>query len=531
MSGFATTLASQLASVVPLTPSFIAAAVKADPELLKGTRSLTVQLERLVYRPFQDAIWWGWAFFAVKTWLRGPYVIVIDGLDECEDKNAVEEFIDSMLALFKRDPTIPLRIFITSRLEQHIQQRLKADGVHLANLSPRESRKDVDLFLETSFRRAAECDLVIQAYIKVHGVWPTKTDTGLLADHIDGSFVIASGLSKYILGPTSDELTPMQRLRVTLSRDPLDLDGLYFQVLQQSQHFDNFLDIISAIALVEEPLSLASLAELLGFKTYDIVHVLANLQAIIQVPGTDDAPVTMCHTSLREFLKTECRSKTLFVSSQFQLRLAYLCFSQKQSDARSIGQAERQVVEPSSDIRKYALKYGDVHWARFWREQTGNLDLDQVQWEGDASQRDLFLSTGFIRSLIGMSELRPSGAVRDYMTVNWPKYLGQALDHNPSMDCSFLATPFAHYLQTGVDLDSGVGTEDIVVFSSSASLFDALGAHVAHSAELVRSKMWPYIPPSLPGDGSPQTNIPPWKVSERYHSSKKYGSNFHVLGW
>ncbi|RXW20178.1 hypothetical protein EST38_g5665 [Candolleomyces aberdarensis] len=510
MSRFATTLASQLASVIPFTPYFITAAVNADPDLLNGTLSLAVQLERLVYKPFQDALWWGWAYFSVKTWHKGPYVIVIDGLDECEDKLAVEEFIDSMLALFKRDPSIPLRFFITSRLEQHVQQRLKADGVHLAHLSTHESREDILFFLKTSFELAAARNLIVQAYVKKHGVWPTKADTNLLADHIDGSFVIASGLSKYILGPTSDNLTPMERLPLTLNMDP-GLDGLYSQTLKQSQQFPHFLNIISAIALVEEPLSVSSLAELLELETYEILHVLANLQAIIQIPGTDHVPVTLCHTSLRDFLKTECRSQTLFVSSQFHIRLAYRCFCLKHGSTPSAGQTEQQMVEPSLIILMYALEYGDVHWGRFWEEQPEGFDPDQVRWEGDASQRDLFLAVGFIRSLVGMSKLRPSGAIRDYMTLNWVNHLGQALDRDPSLDCSFLMTPFAYYLQVGVEQDSVVGTEDTIAFSLSASLFDVLSAHVEHSVTSVRSRMWPYLPPSLPGVGQPQTDIPPWK--------------------
>ncbi|KAJ2924168.1 hypothetical protein H1R20_g12926, partial [Candolleomyces eurysporus] len=66
--------------------------------------------------------------------MKGPFIIVIDGLDECEDRRGVEEFINYMLAFFEEHPTIPLRVFIASRVEQHIRACLETDGVVLGNL-------------------------------------------------------------------------------------------------------------------------------------------------------------------------------------------------------------------------------------------------------------------------------------------------------------------------------------------------------------------------------------------------------------
>ena len=96
MNRFAVTLAAQMAAAVPATTTFIDAALDAEPGLLTPGVSLTDQLERLVYEPFQAALDRGLVPF------KGPFLIVIDGLDECEDKQGVIEFIDHMLDYFKR---------------------------------------------------------------------------------------------------------------------------------------------------------------------------------------------------------------------------------------------------------------------------------------------------------------------------------------------------------------------------------------------------------------------------------------------
>ncbi|KAJ2925846.1 hypothetical protein H1R20_g11248, partial [Candolleomyces eurysporus] len=236
MTRFAVTLASQMVSAIPSTGSFVQAAVKADPALLTREVSLATQLEHLVYKPFTAAVKWGLMF---QTFFYGPFLIVIDGLDECEDKDEVKEFIEHTLDFFKRHPSTPLRFFITSRVEQHIKECLNINGVRLDDLVAHGSDDDILTFLEASFLLRAERDPVIAAYVQSHGQWPTRTDMKTLVHHIGGSFIFASALFKYIVGPSDDGLTPMTRLPLTLNMNP-GLDGLYAYTLAKSQRLSHF---------------------------------------------------------------------------------------------------------------------------------------------------------------------------------------------------------------------------------------------------------------------------------------------------
>jgi hypothetical protein len=105
MRRFAVTLASQLASSLPATVPFIEAAVKAEPGLLTNHVSLTTQLDCLILSPFRSLLDQG---LLAESLTNGPFLIVIDGLDECEDKRGVEEFIEHILKFFEEHPTIPL---------------------------------------------------------------------------------------------------------------------------------------------------------------------------------------------------------------------------------------------------------------------------------------------------------------------------------------------------------------------------------------------------------------------------------------
>jgi hypothetical protein len=323
MTRFATTLACQLADAIPEAAPFIEKAVKTKPGLLEA--SLVAQLRHLVYEPFKaaarstDRLLW-------RTIVEGPFLIVIDGLDECEDRQDVQDFIDDMLEIFKKYPLVPLRFFITSRVEQHIQGHLKNEQVLLENLINDCSWYDINTFMTTCFEEEKKRNPVIKAYIQKHGDWPRWQDKLQLVDHINGSFIFASALFKYIVDPSDDQLTPMERLPHTLNMNP-GLDTLYARTLSRSQHLPNFTNVISAFALLFEPLPIVEIAKLLGIEAYEVVRVLVNLQAIIHIPGTDDLPVTMCHTSLRDFLTNETRSGAFFVPPSYHLKLSYRCFS------------------------------------------------------------------------------------------------------------------------------------------------------------------------------------------------------------
>ncbi|KAJ2911637.1 hypothetical protein MD484_g8774, partial [Candolleomyces efflorescens] len=299
MTRFAATLASQMSVAIPEAAPFIRTAVENASAFT--AMSVTEQLHRLVLEPFQAATS---RKFQSTNLIATPFLIVVDGLDECKDRQDVEAFIDTIIDFFAQNPHVPLRFFITSRVEHHIQSHLLAESVVLDDLAGHGSRDDITTFLESAFATASQGNPVIQAYIRQNGSWPTKADKERLVEFIGGSFIFASAVFKYIVTPSEDGLTPMQRLALAFNMNP-GLDGLYTQTLARAAHLPYFLDVISTIARLRAPLSASGIADLLGIQTFEVVHVLVDLQAIFQVPRADNLPVTLCHTSLQDYLKNE----------------------------------------------------------------------------------------------------------------------------------------------------------------------------------------------------------------------------------
>ncbi|RXW11486.1 hypothetical protein EST38_g14369, partial [Candolleomyces aberdarensis] len=148
-SRLAATISHQISQNIPGAKAFIEQAIVNDPALIDPTCSLGVQLDELFWKPCLKALCQG-ATTSTPVAEGWPYLIVVDGLDECGDKEAVQAFIDKAVEFFARNPLIPLRLFITSRIEEHIRTHLEdaSPNIHLIDLTSKSRRGDLTSFME-----------------------------------------------------------------------------------------------------------------------------------------------------------------------------------------------------------------------------------------------------------------------------------------------------------------------------------------------------------------------------------------------
>ncbi|TEB22653.1 hypothetical protein FA13DRAFT_1473915 [Coprinellus micaceus] len=311
ISRFVTTVAHQLAITFPEAAAAIETAVRANPGLLSSsTSSLSVQFEHLVLQPIA----------AAATSLRQrPLIFVFDGVDECEDKAEVAGFIEYMINVFAKYPRIPVRFLIASRVENHIRRELHSSSqVWLLNLVDQTSDADIEAAVDASIAKEKAGYLLAR-----YGGWPSPSDKQRLVQHIGRSFIFMTTIIKALFDPAVDDgLTPMDRLPILLNSGP-DFDGLYMSLLKPLQHLSHFQDIINTIALAQEALSITQIAELLRIRTVDVVNVLVRLHVILQVPGDDLSPITLWHTSFRDFLCSEDRARPFYAPLAYHRLLAY----------------------------------------------------------------------------------------------------------------------------------------------------------------------------------------------------------------
>ncbi|TEB22687.1 hypothetical protein FA13DRAFT_1474938 [Coprinellus micaceus] len=351
------TLAHQLTRARPLTAPLIEDVARGDPGLLSGfTSSLVVQFQQLVLEPIA----------AIRASLRhGPIIIVLDGADECEDKEEVATLIENLIAFFDKDPLFPLRFVIASRVEDRLHRELHASiQVQLLDLVAHTSDEDIETALDVSISRE-----VRGRNMPRDGSWPDYSDKRRLVKHIGGSYIFMTTIIKLLFAPsTKDGLTPMERLPQILEMKP-NFDDLYREILEPCMHFPFFLEILATIALAFKPLSIVQIAELLDIETFKVTNVLINLHAVMQIPGDDQSPVTLWHTSLRDFLTSEGRGGPFFADPKNHKMIARtaICIAASSS---------------LSESHRYARNYGMDHLFRYLQTVDQNLTCYDGLLEG-----------------------------------------------------------------------------------------------------------------------------------------------------
>ncbi|KAJ3512930.1 hypothetical protein NMY22_g15187 [Coprinellus aureogranulatus] len=170
--------------------------------------------------------------------------------------------------------------------------------------------------------------------------------TSILSPDLDGSAIMVDAT----LGHAHPALT-LAAARAS---------GRYGHVMfPQATHLPHFHAIMATLAYVQTPLSISSMASLLGISTFEIIRVLVVLQSILQVPGRDDAPVTFFHTSLRDFLTAKDRSGPLHAPAFHHIHLMQRCLESLFGD------------QPSCNME--CCKYAMLYWA-YHLEMAGQLD-------------------------------------------------------------------------------------------------------------------------------------------------------------
>ncbi|KAF7982525.1 hypothetical protein HWV62_28142 [Athelia sp. TMB] len=105
-----TTIAFQIVQAFPEVEPFLNVILQRDP--LIPHQSLLDQLQRLIFVPLMSLS---------TTRFSKPLLIIIDALDECQDRESLLQFITA-LADTGSNPVVPLRWLLASRDEQHIYE-------------------------------------------------------------------------------------------------------------------------------------------------------------------------------------------------------------------------------------------------------------------------------------------------------------------------------------------------------------------------------------------------------------------------
>ena len=290
------TLAYHLAFSIPATRPYIERALQRDHQVLH--RSLDSQFQRLIVEPIRSVIM-----------PALPMVIVIDGLDECDDKG-ISEFIGIVAHATQNHP-LSLKFFFTSRVENHIQGKFSTSPVldTTYRLALHDFNPDVDIrtFFRSRFSTIYQAKSWLMRNILLP--WPSESDLDILVAKSSESFIFAFTLINFV-----DDGSDLPHLKLQAALEShAGLDPLYTQVLRTAPRSPHFARIFETIMTITEYFSILDLADFFQLETGHVIHALLGLQSILNVPENDELPVRPFHTSLRDFLTTKARSNDLFI--------------------------------------------------------------------------------------------------------------------------------------------------------------------------------------------------------------------------
>jgi hypothetical protein len=196
-------------------------------------------------------------------------------------------------------------------VEEHIRQKLETGTarsiVHHLSLQDFDAASDISAFFRSRFDAIYEENYRVMWNIL--RPWPSWSDLDLLVEKSSGSFIFAVTLMDFI---HKGRGLPQHKLQMALTTEA-GLDSLYTQVLSDAPFDHNSERVIGTVVLLSSPLSITSLAGLLQLQAEDIVQALLGTQSILMIPGDDDQPIELFHTSLRDFLISQPHSNNFFI--------------------------------------------------------------------------------------------------------------------------------------------------------------------------------------------------------------------------
>ncbi|PPQ85050.1 hypothetical protein CVT25_010272 [Psilocybe cyanescens] len=308
------TIAYQASLCIPNIREHINAAIDHDPLIF--TRSLTVQMSTLVIQPLEDCI---------RSDTAAPArVIIIDGLDECEDRQGQVEILATISKALQQHG-LPFIFLITSRPEHDIRtafghgylkditERVPLDDEYLPS-------DDIRVFLQDSFSEIKETH---PFHADIVAIWPGGDILESLVEKSSGQFIYASTVIKFV---KSSRHRPPQRLEIVLGLRPVqrdipfaELDALYMHILSSAENPEAVLQILAYHFLTQSVVIMYQGVDLNLFSLFpeDVFELFCDLTSLVSVTVDRDAAfLDIFHASLEDFLLDQSRSQQFWIDSK-----------------------------------------------------------------------------------------------------------------------------------------------------------------------------------------------------------------------
>lgn len=305
------TLVSQLVRTFKRIAPFVEDRIHENWDLF--TKRYQIQIQELLIEPLLS-------LKSKGVLVNHPRLIVIDGLDECENRDLQCELLRVIASAIPQIP-YPLRFLVTTRPEAHITRvfnhdhGLQAITVHQYNLSEDpDADTDIHKFLEFEFE---EVRRVHHLGPHLLDAWPGQGAITSLVERSSAHFIYASTVIKYIRSPNhrpDDRLEVVLRLRPPQEGDKpygqLDsLYGLIFAGVDNHGQLEKICLVLGILHFQSRNIGIFSKAhpsieDILGMKAGDLLLLCDPILSLVAFNGNN---VRIFHKSLFDYLLDSTR--------------------------------------------------------------------------------------------------------------------------------------------------------------------------------------------------------------------------------
>ena len=289
--------------------------MELDPTL--HTKSMVIQLQTLIVD----------AFRCLSPLPQRSYLVIIDGLDECRDKET-QQMILQLLCETIAVHKLPLRFLIGSRPESHIRDSFDRESLCMVTRrvvldETFNPGRDIQLFLQDGFAKICAKNSILS---HVEQPWPKEGIIDLLVQRSSGQFIYAATVLKFV---GADFCSPTKQLALVLKPDHTafsDLDQLYTQILSVYPSAVNIVQILGIIMTDPDwddnhP---GVIEDILGMEEGELKLVLRGLSSLTYGNGeyinedgvTSSSIPGFEHASFYDYLLDSSRSGPFYVNIQ-----------------------------------------------------------------------------------------------------------------------------------------------------------------------------------------------------------------------
>ena len=246
----------------------------------------------------------------------GPFVLILDALDECSQDAKQWPIFLQTLRTWSELPG-PFKLIVTSRDDSTIHKTLDGVSERIQLLSGGDvdmtTSKEIEHFMVVRFAE------ISSQFPSLPSDWPGFRKIHELVDYAAGLFILAKTVVEWI--DDGDPEGRLSKIKDNPGEAEANLDELYCQILTtatlrlRDTEPDDFTTALSAIVLAKDPLSRDDLKALFQFSDTLTELIMRKLTVVV---STQSSHLRVCHKSFSDFLLDRERSKAFTIDRERQ---------------------------------------------------------------------------------------------------------------------------------------------------------------------------------------------------------------------